>query len=166
LIQQILTLAVASGIIATPAAVLNPITKPAHAEVGIIAPAPFQRIEPLKPTKLALQPELTRAKRTGGPNLYFAGQCVDGVKRWKPEVRGDWHNAIDWKANALEDGWTVSTTPIVNSVAWSGKGRYGHVALVIGVGPGTVTIREWNYNFVPFAERVRVAPVSSFEYIY
>lgn len=65
--------------------------------------------------------------------------------------RGGWFgNAQDWAANARNLGLVVNSTPAVNSVAVlpggvDGAGSLGHVAYVIGVGSGTVTVEDYNY---------------------
>lgn len=99
-------------------------------------------------------------------NSYEPGQCTFGVKSWNPEVGDNWGNAKDWGYAAMEDGWTVSDTPQVGAVAWSSAGYYGHVALVVGVGDGEVTIREMNYDYIPFHSRTNTVPTSNYRYIF
>lgn len=99
-------------------------------------------------------------------NTYSPGSCTWGVKSWKPEVGGNWGNANQWKYNAQRDGWTVSSTPVVGAVAWTGRGSYGHVALVVAVSGNSVTIREMNYDWVPYHERTRTTTASEFTYLY
>lgn len=56
-----------------------------------------------------------------------------------------WGNANTWASYASKHpDFIVQGTPVVGSIATSTKGKYGHVAWVIGVGNGTVTVREMN----------------------
>lgn len=55
---------------------------------------------------------------------------------------GQWNNAIDWPRQARNDGYTVSSTPIVGAIAQKGN----HVAIVRGVYAGQITIQEMNYE--------------------
>lgn len=93
-------------------------------------------------------------------NTYYVGQCVWYVKNQLSWVQNGWGNASDWKYTS---GHTVSTVPIVGSVAWAVN--YGHVAIVESIGASTVQIREMNYTGVGVESR-RQAPISEFEYIY
>ena len=57
-------------------------------------------------------------------------------------------NANNWGAGRARDVATRSTrTPAVGSVAWSNAGSYGHVAYVVAVGGGNVTIEEYNEHW-------------------
>lgn len=56
-----------------------------------------------------------------------------------------WGNANTWASYAKQNSnFVVQGSPVVGSIATSTKGTYGHVAWVIGVGNGTVTVREMN----------------------
>lgn len=92
-------------------------------------------------------------------NTYTPGQCTWHVKNLNPNVPNGLGNASEWKAN-----WsgTVSSVPVVGAVAW----RYGHVAQVVGVGDGTVTVSEMNYNWVPYSVRTITIPAGSYTYLY
>lgn len=69
-------------------------------------------------------------------------------------------NASQWEYAWEQHGWTVSSTPIVGSVAWFGWSN--HVAYVKSVNAdGTVTIEE--YNYVPNVYGQRTIPASSVE---
>jgi surface antigen len=65
--------------------------------------------------------------------------------------RGGWFgDAGNWAANARNLGLVVDNTPAVNTVAVippgvDGAGKAGHVAFVLGVGNGTVTVEDYNY---------------------
>jgi surface antigen len=54
-------------------------------------------------------------------------------------------NANRWGPDAARRGYAVNSTPAVGSVAWSNAGTWGHVAFVVAVGSGTVTIEEYNH---------------------
>ena len=69
-------------------------------------------------------------------------------------------NASQWEYAWEQHGWTVSTTPIVGSVAWFGWSN--HVAYVKSVNAdGTVTVEE--YNYVPNVYSQRTIPAASVE---
>lgn len=65
--------------------------------------------------------------------------------------RGGWFgNADTWASNASSLGLVVNSSPSVDSVAVlppnvDGAGSLGHVAFVIGVGSGTITVEDYNY---------------------
>lgn len=98
-----------------------------------------------------------------GSNGYDMYQCTWWVKQWKPSV-GNWGDAKDWGYAAQAEGWTISDTPTVGAVAWSTRGYYGHVAIVIGVSGGEVAIKEGNYDFNG-SVRTTIVPASSYRYI-
>lgn len=111
------------------------------------------------------KPAVAPVRASGGLNTYEYGQCTWGVKNWKPSVPNDWGHAKYWGYRAEADGWTVSSRPIVGAVAWSARGYYGHVALVLSVNGDTVTIREQNYDWNG-SVRTNTVPVSTYTYIY
>ncbi len=122
-------------------------------------PTPPPVIEPVRvPQSGTPASNAVRGAVTG--NTYYAGQCVWYVKNQLSWVENGWGNASSWKYTS---GHTVSTTPAVGTVAWAKS--YGHVAIVTGVGNGTVSITEMNYEGA-FVVSSRVAPTSEFEYIY
>lgn len=65
--------------------------------------------------------------------------------------RGGWFgDAGNWAANARNLGLVVNNVPAVDTVAVlpggvDGAGSAGHVAFVLGVGNGTVTVEDYNY---------------------
>lgn len=81
-----------------------------------------------------------------------------------PAGTGVFGNATSWDTAARQAGFTVSTTPVVGSIAqwhskertsWNGRGQWftyqagdmGHVGVVTAVHPdGTVDIAQYNYN--------------------
>jgi surface antigen len=100
-----------------------------------------------------------------GSNTYVPGNCTWYVKNqlnWVPNNLG---NANMWAANASAQGFTVSNTPIVVAVVQTTAGALGHVVVVVGVGNGTVTVSEMNYNGL-YQISSRTEPVGSFVYIY
>ena len=59
-------------------------------------------------------------------------------------------NAMYWGTNAAYDGWTVTATPAVNSIAVfqpgkNGAGSVGHVAWVTRVSGGQITVSEMDF---------------------
>lgn len=95
-------------------------------------------------------------------NSYSYGYCTWAVKNWRSDISNGWGDATTWYARAQADGWATSAIPRVGSIAWA-RG-YGHVAYVISVGAGTVTVREANYKGWNIIS-TRVAPVTEFLYI-
>jgi surface antigen len=119
---------------------------------------------------------VSAAQATTGTNDYpYAGSAVDQVDRWNFYTREctsfvawrinndagvaftnqyggvTWGNAGNWASAARAVGVAVDTTPTVGSVAQfpggvDGAGSMGHVAWVIGVGNGTVTVEDYNYS--------------------
>jgi surface antigen len=75
-----------------------------------------------------------------------------GISDFTNGWHGGWFgNAATWASNARALGVPVNTTPTVGSVAQfpggvDGAGSLGHVAFVIGVGNGTVTVEDYNYS--------------------
>lgn len=93
-------------------------------------------------------------------NTYEPGQCTYWVAS-HTYVPNGWGDASNWKSSALAVGWTVSTTPKPGSIAW----RWGHVAYVVSVGNGTVTISEQNYDWNSGIRTITI-PDNQYEYIY
>ncbi|HEY5061473.1 MAG TPA: CHAP domain-containing protein, partial [Gemmatimonadaceae bacterium] len=54
-------------------------------------------------------------------------------------------NANNWGPDAAARGYVVNSTPAVGSIAWSNHGTFGHVAYVVAVSGGSITIEEYNY---------------------
>lgn len=95
-------------------------------------------------------------------NTYTPGQCTWGVKNWRPDIPNGWGNASAWVSNARKQGWATGSTPKVGAVGWTNR----HVVLVVGVSGNTVTIKEMNYNYVPYSVRTIDKPASMYVYIY
>ena len=70
-------------------------------------------------------------------------------------------NANGWGPDAARRGYAVNSTPAVGSVAWSNAGTYGHVAYVVAVSGGSVTIEEYNYYGNGTYDK-RTVPASAF----
>ena len=103
------------------------------------------------------QPIKNASQATSG--WYTYGYCTEWVASQRPV--GQWGDAGAWKSQALADGWTVSSTPIVGAIAW----QPGHVAYVESVGDGVVTVSEKNYKGWNIIS-TRTVPISTFSYIY
>jgi surface antigen len=75
-----------------------------------------------------------------------------GISDFTNGWHGGWFgNAGTWAANARNLGIPVDSAPTVASVAVfppgvDGAGKVGHVAFVMGVGNGTVTVEDYNYE--------------------
>jgi surface antigen len=70
-------------------------------------------------------------------------------------------NANNWGPDAARRGYAVNSTPAVGSVAWSNAGSYGHVAYVVAVGGGNVTIEEYNEHWDGTYDK-RTVPAGAF----
>jgi surface antigen len=98
---------------------------------------------------------------------YLIGECTS-YSAWKRTAIGrsvprNLGNANTWGTRAANQGYTVSSIPIVGSVmVFPYLGGYGHVAIVEAVnGDGTVAISE--YNWVPYKYSFR-AVVNPYNY--
>ncbi|MGT2687487.1 peptidoglycan hydrolase PcsB [Streptococcus porcinus] len=99
------------------------------------------------PVASAAPASFTPRQTYSAANTYPIGQCTWGVKSLAPWVGNYWGNGGQWAASAAAAGYTVSSTPVVGSVAvWTGGG-YGHVAYVTSVESSTrIQVMESNYN--------------------
>lgn len=70
-------------------------------------------------------------------------------------------NANRWGPLAERQGFVVNSNPAIGSVAWSNTGVWGHVAYVVAVKGGNVTVEEYNYLNRGTYDK-RVASASSF----
>ena len=120
---------------------------------------PVPTAQTVKSTTQAQKP-VKRAENSSG-NTYTPGQCTHWTKSVLGWVPNGWGDATNWAANAKADGYSVVSVPKVGAVAW----RYGHVAAVIGVGNGTVTVSEQNYDWNSGIRTITI-PVDSYQYIY
>jgi surface antigen len=55
--------------------------------------------------------------------------------------------ANGWGPDASRRGYAVNSIPAPGSVAWSNAGTYGHVAYVVAISGGNVTIEEYNEHY-------------------
>ncbi len=101
----------------------------------------------------------------GGANGYAYGYCTWYVAS-RRSVPAYWGNAADWYYNAQASGFSVGSSPEVCAIAWTGAGYFGHVAYVVGVGNGTVTVSEMNASAGWGRVDTRTTSASSFRYIY
>ena len=105
--------------------------------------SPFYCIEKPKPK----QPSFSTQKPSQQPqnqsgNTYSYGYCTAYVKNKLSWVQNGWGDARFWISNARQAGFTVSSTPIVGSVATKGN----HVAVVESISGDQITISEANYQ--------------------
>lgn len=104
-------------------------------------------------------------RAVNGSNSYSSGYCTWYVKNTLSWVPNGWGNANRWASNARSQGYTVSTTPVIGSVAQTSGGSLGHVAVVTSINDNTVTISEMNYKG-KYIISSRTVPISNFIYIY
>lgn len=108
--------------------------------------------------------EVRTSQVSGGANLYDWGNCTWYVASQRP-VPSSWGNANQWLWHAQAAGWATGRTPQVGAIAWTGAGYAGHVGLVVGLGDGTVTVREMNVMGLGVVS-TGTYPASQFMYIY
>ena len=71
----------------------------------------------------------------------------NGLAGFDNHFRGEhWGNAANWDDVARRLGYRVDAVPAIGAVAQTDAGRVGHVAWVSAIGPGTVTVEEYNYG--------------------
>lgn len=109
--------------------------------------------------------EIARQKAIIYSNDYDYGQCTWYVAT-KRSVPGNWGNAGQWLWHAQNLGWPTGATPQLNAIATTSNGFFGHVAFVIGVGQGTVTVSEMNSLSGWDRIDIQTYPASYFYYIY
>jgi surface antigen len=116
-------------------------------------------LETIAPPSLPVSPQGTYV------NTYEWGNCTWYVAGRKA-VPNSWGNADTWAGRAAASGITVSALPILGAIAQSTGGVYGHVAIVVGMGDGTVTVQEMNVYGLGQVDQ-STYPVSHFNnYIY
>ena len=76
-----------------------------------------------------------------------------------------WGDATNWDDVARELGYRVDSVPAIGAVAQTDAGRVGHVAWVSAIGPGTVTVEEYNHA-LPGGYGSRTLPVGTFRYLH
>jgi peptidoglycan hydrolase CwlO-like protein/surface antigen len=144
---------------------------PAPSTPTASTPAPATPTPTPTPTPTKPAPTPSDGGRYGSRNTYVPGQCTWYVKSVFGSRVGDyWGNGGSWGYAAMADGYTVSSTPAIGTVAVfppgvGGAGGYGHVAVVIGVSGGNVVIREMNYGG-PYLLNTRTLSASGLSFIY
>lgn len=82
------------------------------------------------------------------------------------DFRGEhWGDAENWDDVARRLGYRVDPVPAIGAVAQTDDGRVGHVAWVSAIGPGTVTIEEYNHGTAG-GYGSRTVPVGDFRYLH
>lgn len=119
--------------------------------------------------KPVYKPQITQTRATqplrgsqSKGNTYSPGYCTWGVKNWVSWVPNGWGNGNQWAGRASAQGYTVGSNPRIGDVAAARS--YNHVAVVFGVGKGTVTIKEMNYKG-RYSVNTRTTPISEWQYI-
>lgn len=112
----------------------------------IIIPTKKEKLKHRKLPRIALRATYKPSGGVSGStagNTYTYGYCTWYVKNQLSWIPNGWHNADTWGYYARQQGFYVGSKPKVGAVAWSAS---MHVAVVIGVGKGTVTVSEMNYK--------------------
>ncbi|GAA5115819.1 hypothetical protein GCM10023339_23600 [Alloalcanivorax gelatiniphagus] len=90
----------------------------------------------------------------------------NGMDGFGNHFRGEhWGDARNWDDVARRLGYRVDRVPAIGAVAQSDTGRVGHVAWVSAIGPGTVTVEEYNHA-MPGGYGSRTVPVGEFRYLH
>ena len=90
----------------------------------------------------------------------------NGLAGFANHYRGEhWGNADRWDDVARRLGYRVDSVPAIGAVAQTDAGPVGHVAWVSAIGPGTVTIEEYNHAS-PGGYGTRTVPVGEFRYLH
>jgi peptidoglycan DL-endopeptidase CwlO len=144
-----------AAVATTPAPTSSPTPPPATP-----TPTPPPTVTAV-PTTPQPAPAAVRVARTSYPNNYYYGFCTWYVASRRP-VPPNWGNAGAWLASARAAGWRTGTAPAAGAIAWT----YGHVAYVERVQGSQVYLSEMNYNGNWGRVTYRLAPASSFVYIY
>lgn len=79
-------------------------------------------------------------------NSYSPGFCTFHVKNMRPDLPNFLGDAHAWLGSAQAQGLSTGSQPAVGAVAVTTAGSFGHVAYVIGVSGGSITISEMNYQ--------------------
>ncbi|MCU1439303.1 MAG: hypothetical protein JWP85_300 [Rhodoglobus sp.] len=112
------------------------------------------------------------------PLNYFYRECVDFVA-WRLNRDAGYYaepykwvwstltptggNAYQWKYAWQSHGWTISSTPIVGSVAWFSSNHVSYVKAVLD--GGYVLVEEYNFNPGVYGQRtLAIADVDAFLY--
>jgi surface antigen len=112
------------------------------------------------------------------PLNYFYRECVDFVA-WRLNRDAGFYeepykwvwstltptggNAYQWKYAWQSHGWTISSTPIVGSVAWFGSNHVSYVKAVLD--GGYVLVEEYNFNPGVYGQRtLAISDVDAFLY--
>lgn len=142
---------------------LTPHPGPVHKEpalassITIVQPLPVPAIAEAAPMPLEALPV---AQPGTYSNDYAYGNCTSLAASMVP-VPNSLGNANQWDDKAS----VVSTIPVVGMIAQTDAGWAGHVAVVVAVGDGTVTVKEMNYSGFNQID-TRVTPVTDWVYLY
>ena len=81
----------------------------------------------------------------GGYNGGMPGWCTWYVHYRRPDLPNGMGNANTYISSARAAGFATGKIPQVGAVVQTSESSYGHVAYVVGVGNGTITVDEMNY---------------------
>lgn len=103
---------------------------------------------------------VSRSRSSSAGNTYTPGYCTWYVKNMRPDIPNGLGNADTWYYRYTG---SKGSTPAVGAVAVAKS--YMHVAIVIGVNGGSVTVREMNYKGL-YVVSERTTSASEFLYLY
>ncbi len=146
--------------------VLTPLQQAEAREAAARVKAAQDAAEQARQAQLAQVAEAAKiaAQNVSYANSYDWGNCTYYVASQR-QVPSNWGNANQWLYNAQAAGYSTGSVPQVGAIAQTSVGYYGHVALVVGVGAGTVTVREMNVEGLGVIDTATY-PAGMFSYIY
>jgi hypothetical protein len=148
----------------TPTPLPSPVPTPVPVPVPVPAATPIPYVAP--PPIVPPTPTPTTLLGTGSQdNSYDPGQCtwyVASVRTVPPY----WGNANEWLGAAQNAGWATGAVPRVGAIAWTDRGEWGHVAIVVAIGTQGVEISEMNATAGPYNIDTQWVAADSFYYIY
>lgn len=106
---------------------------------------------------------------------HYSNQCTYYAEQRMAQQTGMYMpvtgNAYQWADQARAGGWTVGSSPAVNSVVVLPRGsfgsQYGHVAWVINISGGQLQVQDYNWNWVGAIVTTHwLTPPSGTSYIY
>ena len=160
----------------TPAPVVEPPPPPPPPAPPVLDPVSGHLYDPRGPKPVCTSRVWSINGSIGDSWGFVLRNCTSFVA-WRMQERNamagfgnqfggeHWGNAENWDDVARRLGYRVDSVPAIGAVAQTDAGRVGHVAWVSAIGPGTVTVEEYNHA-VPGGYGSRTVPVGEFRYLH
>ena len=159
-----------------PGEPVPPVVTPPPPPPPVLDPVSGHLYDPRGPKPVCAQRVWSINGSIGDPWGFVLRNCTSFVA-WRVQERNQmagfandfggehWGNAENWDDAARDLGYRVDSVPAIGAIAQSDSGRVGHVAWVSDIGPGTVTIEEYNHA-TPGGYGSRTEPVEQFRYLH